>query len=110
VSVTIPLTVARVRPSSLAILPTLIGPRSRSSDSAALWRGPSAATALDGARRIVEEGGTNLYYEDAFARIAQYLTMRSIPTRGRVWTEVDDLVDRDRAERIAAELDARKAS
>jgi choline kinase len=75
----------------------------------ARFDGPSAATALDGARRIVDEGGTNLYYEDAFARIAQYLTMRPIPTRGRVWTEVDDLVDRDRAEGIAAELDARKA-
>lgn len=72
--------------------------------------GPSAAAAIRAAREIVVEGGSGLYYEDAFARAAAELSLRPIPTRGRVWTEVDDLVDRDRAERIAAELDAREAA
>jgi choline kinase len=73
----------------------------------ARFDGPSAAIALAAARRIVDGGGGNLYYEDAFAAAAGELELRPIPTARRVWTEVDDHVDRDRAELIAAELDGR---
>ncbi|CAN5751375.1 NTP transferase domain-containing protein [soil metagenome] len=64
-----------------------------------------AGVVLDAARELVESGGTQLYYEDAFDRAATSLYIRPVQTRGRLWTEVDNLSDRDRAVRIAEELD-----
>ncbi len=64
-----------------------------------------AAAVLDAARDLVEGGGTGLYYEDAIARAATGLTIRPVLTRRRLWTEVDDPSDRDRAVRIAERLD-----
>lgn len=64
-----------------------------------------ARAVVAAARDLVEGGGTELYYEDAFARAATGLSIRPVPTRGRLWTEVDVLSDRDRAVRIAERLD-----
>ena len=65
-----------------------------------------AALILDSARRLVAEGRTNLYYEDAMDATAANLRARVIGTHGRAWTEVDDLRDYQRAQRVATEIDS----
>ena len=57
------------------------------------------------ARRLVDAGSTNLYYEDAMDAAAADLALRACWTRRRAWTEIDDEDDYQRALRVAAELD-----
>ena len=71
---------------------------------------PYAMTVVEAARELVEAGATHLYYEDAFGRAASRLTIRTLPTRGRAWTEIDDHTDHARAVEIAARLDAVRAA
>jgi len=68
-----------------------------------------ATTLLDAARRLVLEGGTGLYYEDAIDACAGELVARVLWTRGRRWTEIDDDVDYRRAQGVAEGLDASSA-
>ena len=67
---------------------------------------PGTRVVLETARRLVAAGGTDLYYEDAMDGAAALLQARIIGTTGRGWTEVDDLADYQRAQRVAAELDS----
>jgi hypothetical protein len=60
---------------------------------------------LDSARRLVRDGGENLYYEDAMDRAAERLGARPVLTRGVPWTEIDDEADYRRAIEVAARLD-----
>lgn len=69
-----------------------------------------ARLVLDAASRLVAEGGTNLYYEDAMDSAATELQAQLIPTRRRLWTEVDDLADYERAQRVGAALDENVAA
>jgi choline kinase len=64
-----------------------------------------AAEMVTAARTLVAEGRTDLYYEDAIDAAARDLPIRTIPTRGRKWTEIDDMADYERAVAIAHELD-----
>jgi choline kinase len=66
---------------------------------------PGAAVVLDSARRLVRDGGENLYYEDAMDRAAERLGARPVLTRGVPWTEIDDEADYRRAIEVAARLD-----
>lgn len=59
-----------------------------------------AAACLRAAAALVEGGGTNLYYEHAIDASAAQLQASPLPTRGRLWTEIDDLADYDRALQI----------
>jgi choline kinase len=65
-----------------------------------------AALLQAAARRLVLEGGRDLYYEDAIDAAAADLAVRVAWTHGRPWTEIDDDDDYRRALRVAAELDA----
>ncbi len=65
----------------------------------------AAATVVDSARRLVAEGRTELYYEDAIDQVAIDLELCSHPVGGRAWTEVDDLQDFERALAVAAAID-----
>lgn len=64
-----------------------------------------AVAVIQAAETLVRSGHDHLYYEDAFDRAAPDLSIRAIPVAGRPWTEVDDLVDHDRALRVARVLD-----
>ena len=64
------------------------------------------ATLLASARRLVQAGSTDLYYEDAMDAAAADLAMRVSWTRNRAWTEIDDEADYRRALQVAAQLDA----
>ncbi len=64
-----------------------------------------AATLMASARRLVDAGATNLYYEDAMDAAAADLELRVSWTLGRAWTEIDDEDDYRRALRVAAGLD-----
>jgi choline kinase len=65
-----------------------------------------AAGLLASARRLVDAGEDQLYYEDAVDRAAAELLVRPFWTARRSWTEIDDEVDFERALRVAADLDA----
>jgi L-glutamine-phosphate cytidylyltransferase len=66
----------------------------------------AGATALmESARRLVANGGTGLYYEDAMDSAAAGLRLRPSWTAGRAWTEIDDEDDYQRALRVAAVID-----
>lgn len=65
---------------------------------------PGAAAVLTAARDLVAAGGSGLYYEDAIDSAAPALSARVIATARRRWTEIDDLVDYERAQRVVAEL------
>ena len=58
------------------------------------------------ARRLVEAGQRDLYYEHAIDAVAVGLGARLLPTRRRLWTEIDDEADFQRGLREAAQLDA----
>jgi choline kinase len=58
------------------------------------------------ARRLVESGQLDLYYEHAIDAAARGLGARLLPTRRRLWTEIDDAADYQRALSVAAALDA----
>jgi choline kinase len=60
-----------------------------------------AATVLESARRLVRDGGEQLYYEDAIDRAAAELMARLVFTRGEPWTEIDDEADYRRALGVA---------
>ena len=60
-----------------------------------------AAFMIEAARRMVADGQGDKYYEDAFNLVAGSLRARVLPTAGRAWTEIDDLVDYERAVRVA---------
>ncbi len=62
---------------------------------------------LDSARRLVDSGQVDLYYEHAIDAAAGDLGARLIPTRRRLWTEIDDEPDYQRGLREAAQLDAK---
>lgn len=57
------------------------------------------------ARRLVAEGATDRYYEDAVDAAAGELSVRVLWTRGRAWTEIDDEADYRRALHVVAKLD-----
>ena len=61
---------------------------------------------LDSAHRLVDAGQVDLYYEHAIDAVAADLGARLLPTRRRLWTEIDDEADYRRGLREAAELDA----
>ncbi len=65
---------------------------------------PGAGAVVGAARRLVDQGRTDLYYEDAIDAVASRVLPRPLPTRGRQWTEIDDLDDYRRAMTIAARL------
>jgi choline kinase len=65
-----------------------------------------AAAALDAAARLVGDGATDRYYEDAFDAVLDVVVVRPIWMRGRLWSEIDDHADLRRAEGIARHLDA----
>jgi choline kinase len=58
------------------------------------------------ARRLVDAGEVDLYYEHAIDAVAVGLGARLLPTRLRLWTEIDDEVDYQRGLVAAAALDA----
>jgi choline kinase len=60
---------------------------------------------LASARALVEQGGTDLYYEHAIDAATTEICARPMTTARRPWTEIDDLVDFERALRIAERLD-----
>jgi len=64
-----------------------------------------AATLMASARRLVADGATHLYYEDAMDAAAGDLNLRVSWTDLRAWTEIDDEDDYQRALRVAAKLD-----
>jgi choline kinase len=64
----------------------------------------AAAHMIDAARRLVAEGQATAYYEDAFNRVASSIRANVLPTRGRAWTEIDDLVDYERAVSVVRSL------
>jgi choline kinase len=66
---------------------------------------PGARTVLESARKLVREGGEQLYYEDAIDRAAGELGARPVFTAGVPWTEIDDEVDYRRAITVASLLD-----
>jgi len=61
---------------------------------------------LDSAHRLVDAGQVDLYYEHAIDAVAGDLGARLLPTRRRLWTEIDDEADYQRGLREAAQLDA----
>ena len=63
-----------------------------------------ARAVVGAARRLVGQGRTDLYYEDAIDAVATQVQPTPLPTRGREWTEIDDLDDYRRAVTIAARL------
>lgn len=65
-----------------------------------------ASGLLASARRLVDAGEDQLYYEDAVDRAAADLSVHPFWTRRRQWTEIDDEVDFQRALQVAADLDA----
>ncbi len=67
-----------------------------------------AAEVIAAARRLVDEGGGDLYYEDAIDAVASRLVIRPLPVARRAWTEIDDLADYERATAIAKELDGKR--
>jgi choline kinase len=58
---------------------------------------PAAALMIEAARRLVSTGRADAYYEDAFNLVAGSMEANLLPTRGRAWTEIDDLADYERA-------------
>ena len=58
------------------------------------------------ARHLVDAGQRDLYYEHAIDAVAVGLGARLLPTRMRLWTEIDDEVDYRRGLLAAAALDA----
>ncbi len=66
-----------------------------------------AAAVIRHARQLVADGQTDLYYEDAFDRAAAELSIGTVSVKERAWTEVDDLVDFERAVQVARALGAR---
>lgn len=60
-----------------------------------------AAFMIEAARGMVADGRGDAYYEDAFNLVAGSVSARVLPTTGRAWTEIDDLVDYERAVRVA---------
>ena len=70
-------------------------------------RGSAVLTAT--ARRLVGEGGSGLYYEDAIDACLGELVARVLWTRRRPWTEIDDDLDYRRAQGVAQVLDAAAA-
>jgi L-glutamine-phosphate cytidylyltransferase len=69
--------------------------------------GPATAVVLAAARRLVDSGHTDLYYEHALEAAAPEIDLRLIATDRRPWTEIDDHIDLARAQQVAAVLDAR---
>jgi choline kinase len=65
-----------------------------------------AALLRASARRLVAAGASHLYYEDAIDAAAADLAVRAMWTRLRLWTEIDDDADYERALQVAAQLDA----
>jgi len=65
-----------------------------------------AGALLASAARLVGNGEVGLYYEDAIDRAAVAIGARALMTRGRLWTEIDDEVDYERAVGIAVALDS----
>jgi len=65
----------------------------------------STGIVLEAAKALVAAGRVDLYYEDAIDASASALDARIITTDRRKWTEIDDLADFERAQRVAAELD-----
>jgi L-glutamine-phosphate cytidylyltransferase len=61
---------------------------------------------IDSARQLVAAGQRDLYYEHAIDAVAVELGARIIPTRRRLWTEIDDEADYQRGLREAGQLDA----
>jgi choline kinase len=64
-----------------------------------------AATLVASARRLVDSGRTDIYYEDAIDACLADLGVGIVWTQGRAWTEIDDEVDYQRAEAVARSLD-----
>ena len=64
-----------------------------------------AATLMESARRLVSDGASHLYYEDAIDAAATDLAVSVLWTRNRPWTEIDDDADYQRALGVAARLD-----
>ena len=64
-----------------------------------------ARACLESARRLVASGGIDLYYEHAIDAAAAEVGALPLPTAGRAWTEIDDMVDYARAIEILAGLE-----
>ena len=60
-----------------------------------------AGPMIDAARRMMADGRGDAYYEDAFNLVAGSLRARVLPTKGRAWTEIDDMADYERAVGVA---------
>jgi len=73
----------------------------------ARFEAAGAAAVIHHARQLVADGQTHLYYEDAFDRAAAEVSIGTVSVKGRAWTEVDDLVDFERAVQVARALGAR---
>jgi choline kinase len=84
-----------------------LGKTIRAEDYESMGRGPGfykvdAAAGADFARvleAMVAEGLARLEYEDAFNRLFEQRAFAPVDVGGRAWTEIDNLVDLDRANR-----------
>ena len=63
-------------------------------------------TTVAAAEALIRDGGSGLYYEDAFDRSAAAAGFRIRSTKGALWTEIDDQRDYDRAVEIVSTLRA----
>jgi len=69
-----------------------------------------AAAVLGAARTLVNAGRTDVYYEDAIDHVLTELDVRTVATRLRPWTEIDDHRDYARAVEVARAIDAAPAA
>jgi choline kinase len=94
---------------TLSRISKALDPRTSAGEYIGICRFDARGTAvlMASAHRLVDAGGTNLYYEDATDAAATALAMRVVWTRHRAWTEIDDETDYRRAVDVAARLDGR---
>lgn len=85
----------------------LLDPAASVGEYIGICRFDAAGTAevMASARRLIDAGHGNRYYEDAMDAAAAALAVRPAWTRLRDWTEIDDEADFVRAIGVAARLD-----
>ena len=69
-----------------------------------LFDAPAIALVREALERAMRQGRTDLYYEDVYNDVLATLCMHPVPVGSGAWTEVDDLADLARAERMFAKM------
>lgn len=67
-----------------------------------IWRAPDAAILAREVRRMLREGGEDLWYPYAMSAAAQHVRLLEVPVTSKEWWEVDTHADLEEGQRLAA--------